>query len=94
MHTAQKQYIPINIIDSAFEKLDINDAQLLAAKKRYGTTLPIEYKTSITDTLKNGNVINIYGMIDRDYILKIQIGWIKQLVIGQKIMSIELSLKN
>ena len=67
MHTAQKQYIPINIIDSAFEKLDINDAQLLAAKKRYGTTLPIEYTTSITDTLKNGDVINIYGMIDRDY---------------------------
>ncbi len=66
-HITQKQYVPINIIDSAFEKLDINDARLVAAKKRYGTTLPIEYTTSITDTLTNGDIIITYGYIDRYY---------------------------
>ena len=64
MHTTQKQYVPINIIDSAFEKLNINDARLVAAKKRYGTTLPIEYTTSITDTLKNGDVIQYVEIKD------------------------------
>ena len=52
-------------IDSVFEKLDIQSEKVIKAKKKYGTVEPVEHSIDIVDTLSNGTLISINGIIER-----------------------------
>jgi len=58
---------PMNIIDSSFEKLNINNSTLLKTKKRYGTTEPPKYIVNLNETLQSGALIETYGLLDSYY---------------------------
>ncbi|MBW3524570.1 hypothetical protein [Chryseobacterium sp. NKUCC03_KSP] len=58
---------PMNIIDSSFEKLNINDSTLLKTKKRYGTADPPKYIVNLNETLQSGTSIETYGLLDTYY---------------------------
>jgi hypothetical protein len=55
----------MKLIDSSFEKLNINNPILLETKKRYGTNMPPKYIVDLEQTLtdrivKTGGIVDIY----------------------------------
>lgn len=68
-----------DLIDSSFEKLNINDPILLGTKKRYGTTEPSKYLVTLTDSLDKNVIRETYGLIDSyyDQWITSQKGWFK-----------------
>ncbi|WP_333852036.1 hypothetical protein [Epilithonimonas sp.] len=57
----------MKIIDSSFEKLNINNSTLLKTKTRYGTKEPPAFTVNLDENSQNGTLIKTYGLLGEYY---------------------------